>query len=115
MREFLSTTLEDLYIEAKKCNSTLRGIRAKKSFMTGIADGYLSKINTKAKNNFSKELIRCEMQVQNHLHRAYPRLRGRYSQGSGMDAFANDLGKSAGRNLTINPWCFFTNKRKQCY
>lgn len=102
--DFLNHTLELLYEQTKKSNPGLRGNRAKKSFMNGLADGYLSKLKTCSINQFSKmELVKCESQVQAHLQKVYPRLRGRYSKGSGIDAYANNLGTRAGKNLNINP------------
>ena len=102
--DFLSHTLEEIYLEAKKSNPNLRGVRAKKSFMSGVADGYLSKIKKTSSSNFtSQDLIKCDTQVQEHLQKAYPKLRGRYSKSSGLDKIANALGNRAGENLTINP------------
>ena len=72
--------------------------------MAGLANGYLLKIkNTSSKTMTKNELIRCENQVNKHLHKAYPRLKGRISSTKFQDSSANKIGENAGRNLTINP------------
>jgi len=102
--EFLTQKLERLYDQQKMVSPSLRGIRAKKSFMAGLADGYLSKIKTSYNDQFTKaDLVKCESQVQKHLQRVYPRLRGRLSTIDGHDISANALGKEAGKKLNINP------------
>ena len=102
--DFLSHTLEEIYDKAKKENKNLRGVRAKKSFMSGIAHGYLNKIkNTNQRHFQSNELVKIESEIQEHLNRVYPRLRGRYSKSNGVDQMASKLGHDAGKKLNINP------------
>ena len=102
--EFLNNALELIYEQSKNENPKLRGVRAKKSFMQGIGQGYLSKIRSASKKSFSsQELIHCEQQVQEHLARAYPRLRGRQTRTHTQDLLAKTLGTQAGRELNINP------------
>ena len=101
---FLNHSLEKMYEDSKKCNPTLRGVRAKKSFMNGVANGYLSKIISSTNLQFTKnELIKCEAQVQEHLQRAYPRLRAKFTRAGEVDSKAQSLGHFAGKNLHINP------------
>ena len=43
---FLDHYLENIYTTAKKTNPSLRGVSAKKSYMSGVAQGYLEKLKS---------------------------------------------------------------------
>ena len=101
---FLDHYLEKIYTAAKKTNSSLRGVSAKKSYMSGVASRLPRKIKSFEYKKFSKnELIKCDLQVQLHLQKAYPRLRGDDSRGGKIGSNAQQLGNIAGKNLSINP------------
>ena len=102
--KFLDFQLELLYSQEKKKNLALKGPGAKRSFMRGIAQGFLEKIKQSTNQEYtSDQLVACQQSVSKHLERAYPRLKGRSSKSVKDNPSANQLGKNMGRNLTINP------------
>ena len=101
---YLCHTLEELYKEEKRLSS-LKGTRAKNSFMLGIASGFIEKFNQRASqsNTVKRELININSKLQHHLNRAYPRIKGRVSAGAKLDETARSLGRKRGENLSIKP------------
>ena len=101
---FLDQQLEKIYTQAKSENPQLKGSAAKKSFMQALANAFIEKIKSVNEQSFTKkELIVCKNQIDFHLNRAYPRLRGRYGNVGQSNELATSLGTKAGKNLSINP------------
>lgn len=96
---FLDQELESLW-----SNNDLKGLKAKNSFFTGIAKGYLSK-NSEALDQYDKaakkDLIVLEEKLKFKMELVYPRV-GHTSSKSSMDSDAFASGKRAGSSLTIN-------------
>lgn len=108
---FLSSSFDDLWK-----GSELKGLRAKNSFFTGIAKGYLEKsegaINEQSPE-MKKDLIILKEKLSLNLELIYPRL-SHTSSSSSLDHGAFRKGHCAGTNLTINPALKNTkNKIKQ--
>ena len=93
---FLDQKMDQLYKEASK-EHRLKGIRAKNSFMMGIAKGY-----DEQKRTTIKERALIKANLTRALSMAYPNLSSTYSQ-SGRDPHSHALGQSKGRNLSIDP------------
>ena len=97
--QFLNQELETLW---KKNN--LKGLKAKNSFYSGIAKGYLGRNNEvqeKYDISMKKGLIILDEKLKLNMELIYPRLGHTTSKSSvDLDAFAS--GKKAGNSLTIN-------------
>lgn len=107
---FLDHTLEKLYSK-EKVKRTISGARAKKSFMLGIADGFIGKI--KNEPSFKETaIIKMERNLQIHVSKVYPKLRGKKVKESTCDLKARSLGQTYGKSLSITPGLANKNKQK---
>jgi hypothetical protein len=102
--EFLDTKLDELWKKTQKTNPQLKGLAAKNSFLRGVGQGYVEKIN-RLKDNLPTADHRAIMVVENQLEEmkdlAYSSLR--YTTSSYRNnQESNRLGKAAGKQLTIN-------------
>jgi hypothetical protein len=100
---FLDNELDRLWLLAKK-ESKLTGLRAKNSFFYGVAMGYdqkMSEIEKEFSLNDSKSLIVIKDQLEAQTARIYKRLSSSYSN-SQKDTGSHELGKAAGKSLSIN-------------
>ncbi|MCH9613568.1 MAG: hypothetical protein SP1CHLAM54_05730 [Chlamydiia bacterium] len=91
---FLSHELEELY----KNEQTLKGMRAKNAFFTGLAEGYLAKLNKET------ALIPAPP-----ITMIYPRLSSARIQTS--NHFARKLGQKRGKNLSLKKVLRLVKKR----
>lgn len=100
---FLSHELERLWKNAKKENK-LSGISEKNSFFYGVSQGQKEKISllNKDLNINEKALEKVHQSLSLHVSRVYPRLS--YSKSSAQTCTKSmELGKIAGKNMSINP------------
>ncbi len=101
---FLDTKLDELWQETRKAHPQLKGLAAKNSFLRGVAQGYIAKINH-LKDKLPTADHRTIMVVENQLEQmkamAYSSLRSS-SSSYRNDQESNTLGKAAGSQLTIN-------------
>lgn len=101
--EFLDFQLDHLWKEAK-IEHKLSGLRAKNSFMLGIAAGFHEKMKrTENEMNVSdkKSLILVKKQLEINLALVYKRL-GSTRSSHQLDVNARNAGVEKGRNLSIN-------------
>ena len=77
---------------------TVSGIRAKNSFMLGVADGFIGKIKNETPCD-EKTMIKTERNLQVHVLKVYPKMRGRKVKGSTYDLKARSLGQTYGKNF----------------
>ena len=101
---FLHHELEHLWQLAQQENPALKGIVAKNSFMKGVEQGYVAKLQQtqdEITNNKSLMIIRHNLTQQ--LQLVYPRLSHSYSQQTQVCPIASNLGVQKGKNLNINP------------
>ncbi len=105
---YLDHTLEKLY-DTEKRNRTISGVRAKNSFMKGVADGFIQKIK-KESHGHDNAIIKTEKNLQIHVSRVYPKMRGRKVAEASTDLNARSLGEDYGKNLSITPG--IPNKKK---
>lgn len=102
--QFLDVELEKLWIKAQKnLSGYSKGAGAKNSFMLGIANGYVEKIN-KAQNEIadSKTLVIFKEELREQLRFAYGRLGNARSSASSTNSFTRELGRDYGHNLNIH-------------
>ncbi len=105
---FLNHELEKIWDAAKlSSNKRLGGITQKNSFMLGIADGFVAKIERLEKENSrtnatsQTDLTILKSSLSLHVERAYPKLRcTRFSSNFCSDA--NNQGAKAGEQLSIH-------------
>jgi hypothetical protein len=96
--KFLDLELEFLW---KKLRGHHRGIRAKNSFMGGVAESFVKKMNLGQKQFYSsKALISIDRALTKKLKLVYPRLQSTGSTSIESEESKN-LGKKAGAELTI--------------
>ncbi len=98
---FLDAELERLW-QRFKSDHNLKGLKAKNSFFYGLAHGYNQKMSQMEFSESDKHaLVRINNQLDQHIERIYRRLSSA-SSNSSKDSRSFDLGKKAGKNLTIN-------------
>ncbi|MBF0313660.1 MAG: DUF2786 domain-containing protein [Oligoflexia bacterium] len=102
---FLDRELERLWEDSRKllhCG----GLRARNSFMTGVAYGFKEKLQSSQQQDVSKEdslaLTVFQKRLQEDLKVVYTRITSSYSSAS-IDQLGLGLGKAAGKKLTIHP------------
>jgi len=101
---FLNYELDILWKAAQKENPQIKGLSAKNSFLRGVAQGYIMKINQeKSKNANSHDLVLIENNLLRQKSIAYPRLHGSSAPAPKNDPSARSLGIQKGRNLSIKP------------
>ena len=101
--DFLDYEVERLWKKTQQENG-LKGLRAKNSFIRGLAKGYDQKMNLMQRQQTSQkshELILIENQLDKIKQLIYPNLSMSYSRHS-SDPMASSLGQKAGGELTIN-------------
>lgn len=96
---FLQLELDRLWLEAKD-KKTLKGLRAKNSFLNGVAKGYVTKIKNTQLEFDQQALIRVKNASEQMLAKVYGRLSSSSSK-SQSDSLAHAAGSLAGRNLSI--------------
>ncbi len=96
---FLQDELERLWGKAKKTNN-LKGLRAKNSFFSGVARGYVEKIQTTQKEFHQSALMKVQSSSQKMLARVYGRLSST-SSSSKADSNALHAGSLAGKQMNI--------------
>jgi hypothetical protein len=100
---FLDIELEKIWEEAKEENK-LSGLRAKNSFLNGLAQGYdqkMQEIEEKFEQVDSQALMIIKDQLEVQTNKIYKRLSSSYSS-SKKDNGSHNLGKKAGHKLNIN-------------
>jgi predicted SprT family Zn-dependent metalloprotease len=105
---FLDKILERLYSEEKAKNG-FSGVRSKNSFMHGVAEGFVERFEKEINLKATTLLIHRQLEV--HLNKVYPKMRGRVSQSKKIDKNAMAMGKKTGRKLSISKG--LTQKTKQ--
>ena len=99
--DFMDKELDHLW---KNNNQGLKGLKAKNSFIMGIAKGYDEKMHN-LKKDFSKDeqksLIVLNNNLDKKLNLIYQRL-SHVGSNRSIDSNAYESGKKAGKNLTIN-------------
>lgn len=101
--EFLDQQMDYLWSEARG-EHKLTGLRAKNSFMLGIAAGFHEKMKKSQREmdvSDQKALITVKQQLEINLSQVYKRL-GSTRSTHQMDVSARNLGVEKGKNLTIN-------------
>jgi hypothetical protein len=101
---FLDGELEVIWKQTQKENPGLKGKSSKNSFFSGVAKGYVEKIE-KQKSTLATgtDLVAIEKNIQKNLHIVYPRI-GHSSLSAGIhNADAHNAGKIKGSNLSIKP------------
>ena len=97
---FLYNELERLYKEQRKKDKDIK----KGPFMKGIAAGYILKIKSvQSQNTSEKELITLNCKLRTQLKMVYTRLSSNSFYGTSHHEKSMDLGKEAGKRLSINP------------
>jgi len=111
----LDRKLDELWELTRKEQKHLRGLRAKNSFYSGVAQGYLQRIQalerteqeTKALMLVDKELLHCKEMIYPRLNRG-----GRSSRGCDMHAFL--MGSKMGKELQLRA-ALEKNAQKQLF
>ncbi len=102
--DFLSHELDRLWSEVKGANPELRGTKHKNSFLSGLSEGYKSKIKSSI-NSFSQEeklaLVKLERDLDLKIKKFYRGLQST-SFNSSRDSRSHSLGVEAGRKLAIH-------------
>jgi hypothetical protein len=101
---FLDIELDRLWLQVKK-EYGLSGLVAKNSFMMGVAQGYLNKIERLKfgyTNEQNRDLIVLENQLDQALEMIYPHLT-KQRRTFKVCSESNALGVAAGGKLSINP------------
>lgn len=100
--KILDLEFERLWKQEKE-NHSLKGLKAKNSFFSGIARGYNQKMNDLTQS-FTPSESTALMTVNNNIEimraKLYPKLRSSYSSRS-IDTNSYDLGKKVGSKLNI--------------
>lgn len=103
--EYLDRELDYLWEKVKKENN-LKGLSAKNSFYRGLLKGYKSKIekvNEELSPEESKSLVLIDQKNDVLVRKfIYKGLRTQKSTGKKHNAQASELGKNAGKKLSIN-------------
>jgi hypothetical protein len=101
---FLDHELEVIWKQTQKENPRLKGISSKNSFFSGVAKGYVEKIE-KQKSTMATgtDLVAIEKNIQKNLRIVYPRIGHSSLSGGRHDADAHNAGKVKGGNLSIKP------------
>lgn len=101
---FLDIELDTIWKQAQKENPRLKGKASKNSFFTGLAKGYVEKIENQKKTLATgQELIAINISLQQKLRIVYPRI-GHSSLTAGKhNEEAHQEGKKKGRDLSIKP------------
>lgn len=100
--QFLDKELDRIWKNAQKTNLNLKGIRAKNSFMLGVANGFKQKREKIVETLTAKELILINRDLETSLRRAFPRL-GSKTSSRITDPHSHASGLAAGSKLSINP------------
>lgn len=103
LAEYVANFL-DLEFENLWKKNDLKGLKAKNSFFSGLAKGYLSKSDEMRSNqdaSMKNALIKIEKNLNANMNLIYNRM-SHTSSKSSIDAGAFDRGKKAGKSLTIN-------------
>ena len=101
--KFLDRELENMWTDATKKHSNLRGINKKNSFMLGITSGFKNKIDENVMTQVSTSLIKSlKYNVEKHVSMVYPKVSHSSSKSSTCN-FSKKLGEESGKNLCINP------------
>jgi predicted SprT family Zn-dependent metalloprotease len=110
---FLDRELDKLWDLAKYKNN-LKGLKQKNSFLAGIAKGFDQKMNEdlfELSSDESNALTIIKEDLREKTDRIYGRLRSSTSNSS-IDKASLSLGKTAGKNLTINKGLSNKNKKR---
>lgn len=105
---FLDSELERLWNITKIQNPHLKGIRAKNSFFYGVRKGYVEKIeraqykSKKSESNIEMALAIVEKKIKEYEKIAFSRLTQARSSSRIIDSNSTEIGKTVGRNLSIN-------------
>ncbi len=101
--QFLDSKLDALWLETRKQHPHLKGLAAKNSFLRGLAQGYVDKIN-RVKKDLPAYKFNAITIVEQNLDKikimAYPKLRTTYSSTKNHKE-SKALGELAGNKLTI--------------
>lgn len=103
--EFLDGEIERLWEQARKENG-LKGTIAKNSFIRGLANGFVEKMQQEAqvlKSQHKKELMILKSNLKTAVAMVYGKTSGQYQDHRSSDQSATSLGKKAGSRLSINP------------
>lgn len=103
---FLDRELERLWEENRKKWKQVSGVRGKKWFMMGVAQGYKEKIEQQIRplvKTKGKEVMKIREDLDERTRQMYPRLGTHRTSMDNPDAFSNALGNEAGKNLSIHP------------
>jgi len=102
--KYLDYELDHLFKLAKKNVPNMKGAGQKSSFMKGLAQGYLEKINkTQQAMANTRELIVIKEQLEERIKMAYGRLSHRAVAAGKQNGNARNLGQQAGKDLSIRP------------
>jgi hypothetical protein len=110
--EFLDRELDKLW-DLAKYKYNLKGLKQKNSFFAGVAKGFDQKMNDQEyqlSSSDSKALMMIKQELKIKTDRIYGRLRSTTSSNS-VDKASLSLGKTAGKNLSINKG--LTNKNNK--
>jgi hypothetical protein len=102
---FLDIEMEYLYKLHRIAFPKLKGITAKNSFMLGLSQGYIEKIQASKSDlqiTHSKELMILESKLQDAFSEVNPNIR-RTASHRNFCADSNSQGKKAGASMNINP------------
>lgn len=101
---YLWNELERLWNIAGQKNPRMTGVVKKNSFMSGIASGYILKIEKGKKiETTGNELVKLEKTLNTQVKMVYPRLSSSYSAKRYHCDESSALGQKAGNSLNINP------------
>ena len=100
---YLDTHLEDIWKKNQKKHG-LKGQRAKNSFMSGVAKGYLQKLRSTndSKLSNSKDLLAFSMTLKVRSKMVYGKT-SMTSSSAQINTESLHRGTLAGKNLTVNP------------
>jgi len=108
---FLDAELERLW-KIHKFEHGLKGLKAKNSFLQGVAHGYNQKMNTiKYSETDKSALIKIHTELDLTIDKIYRRLSSSRSSSS-RDEGSYNLGSMAGKNLNINKGVKSTQSNK---
>jgi hypothetical protein len=108
---YLDRELETIWKNYQHSHDKLKGLAAKNAFFKGLAQGYIQKIKKSQDDSMgTNELIKVKFDLEKRVELAFPRLSSVKRSTSNLHSHSKNLGKEAGKKLSINP--AISNKKK---
>lgn len=114
MAKTLLFEFENLWKKKKLKDPKMKGMRAKNSYILGVAKGFAAKLETQhgelKKGPQGKALILLKKDLSHQFNLAFPRVSRQGGSSASIDGHAFGSGTRDGRNLNINPGLSQGNK-----